>query len=81
MKIPLGSIVRFRVPRKQGETFDTDYPAIVYKGYPGELGLPLGILVIFDGVPSRYGKVIYSKEPKEGCWSPIETDVSVIGKD
>lgn len=70
--IKLGSIVLFRAPKKQGETEFTDYPAIVYKLYPNEEGDHVGICVIWDGVPSRYGKVGYSKERKENHWSLLE---------
>lgn len=73
MKIWVGKIVQFRVSRKQGETFDTDYPGIVYKIHPSEGEAHfVGLTVFYDGIASRYGKVHYSEEPKENCWSLLK---------
>jgi len=68
--------VHYRIPKKQGETSWTDYPGIVYKTYPTEPEY-VGVTIFFDGIPSRYGKVPYSEEPKEGCW----TFAPLIAKD
>lgn len=69
--IYLGDTVLFRAPKKHGETESVDYPGIIYKIYKDEPGKYLGLLVIFDGMPSRYGKVAYD-EKEENCWRYVD---------
>ena len=65
----LGTTVIFHhVMDGRGVEIKHDWPAIVYKRYEGEVGDLLGLTVLIDGVPQRYGKVAYSKEPRSGTW-------------
>lgn len=77
VQVQLGEVVQYVAPKKQGENFFTFYPATIYKFYKDEIGAHVGLLVIFDGIPSRYGKVAYSKEPKELCWMELNPPVKL----
>lgn len=77
IQIQLGETVQYVAPKRQGENFFTFYPAQVYKMYPDEIGAHVGLLVIFDGIPSRYGKVAYSKDAKECCWMELNPAVKL----
>ena len=69
----LGDILLFHVVKDIGGTEQKlDWPAIVYKTYPDEPGTPIGITVFYDGVPTRYGKVMYHNKPENNCWRWID---------
>lgn len=59
-------MVLFRAAKLQSQEVGRDYPAIVYNIHSDPT--MLGLCVIYDGTPSRYGIVSYSAEPKEFTW-------------
>lgn len=74
----IGQIVQYRVPKKQFEKDYLDYPAIIYKVYSGEEGKFVGITVFLAGIPTRFGKVAFSAEPAEECWSLLGTETGRV---
>ena len=71
--LKLGDTVLFHVEKDNGGSVTKlDWPGIVYKIYEGEPGDPVGLTVLFDGIPTRYGKVMYSKEVRTNCWRHLE---------
>lgn len=75
----LGDIVTYRVKLNtapQATSEYADYPAIVWRLYlkewSSEMKYPLGLTVFEEGIPRRLGKVLYSTEPAEGCWTDRE---------
>lgn len=74
-QVKIGDVVQYRTVRDiGGKKYENDFPAMVYAVYRGnydEEGIPIGLSVLFDGVPTRYGRIYYSEVPKADHWSLI----------
>lgn len=66
----IGMQVLFRTVRDANGRKETlDWPGLVYKTYEDGSA---GVGVLYDGGWVRYGKVLYSEELKENCWTPLK---------
>lgn len=67
----VGQIVIFRTVKDVGgKMVERDFPGLIYQIIGGPEGA-VGLTLFYEGVPSRYGHVPYSAEPKVNHWTEL----------